>query len=66
EVAGDGAVQVTPEDAEELAEAMIGLWRDAERRAELAARGPARATHFDRERWIGRMFEIYRSLLAGA
>ena len=66
EVAGDGAVQVTPEDTEELAEAMIELWRDPDLRSVLGARGRAQAAHFSQDRWIGRMFEIYRSLLSGA
>jgi glycosyltransferase involved in cell wall biosynthesis len=66
EVAGNGAVQVTPEDAEELAEAMIALWRDPDRRSVLGAEGRTQAAQFSHERWIGRMFEIYRSLLSGA
>ncbi len=43
---------------------MIELWRDADRRADLGARGRARAADFSQDRWIGRMFEIYRSLLS--
>jgi glycosyltransferase involved in cell wall biosynthesis len=66
EVAGNGAVLITPEDAEEMAEAMIELWRDPDRRAALGACGRTQAAHFSQERWIGRMFEIYRSLLSGA
>jgi glycosyltransferase involved in cell wall biosynthesis len=63
EVAGNGAAQVSPEDTEQLAEAMIALWRDPDRRTILGAEGRTQAAQFSHERWIGRMFEIYRSLL---
>ena len=43
EVAGDAALLVDPEDADEIAEAMIRLHTDATLRAQLAARGRTRA-----------------------
>jgi glycosyltransferase involved in cell wall biosynthesis len=43
EVAGDAAWLVDPEDTEELADALVALTQDPERRADLSRRGLARA-----------------------
>ncbi|HEY2956120.1 MAG TPA: glycosyltransferase family 1 protein [Candidatus Eisenbacteria bacterium] len=66
EVVGDAAVSLDPGDVEAWAETLRGLWRDADRRATMAAASVARAQRFTRDRWIARMLEIYRVLLAGA
>ena len=50
EVAGDAAWLVDPEDTEELADALVALTLDRERRAELSRRGLARAAKFT---WVG-------------
>ncbi|MBI5710195.1 MAG: glycosyltransferase family 4 protein [Candidatus Eisenbacteria bacterium] len=64
EVAAGGAALVDPGDVDALATAMIALWRDPDHRAALGAAGVARAAAFGRDRWVERMFEVYRALLA--
>jgi glycosyltransferase involved in cell wall biosynthesis len=59
EVVGDAGVTVNPTDTQALAAAMVSLLNDAERRAELAARGLARAKLFSWERAAGEMLKIY-------
>jgi glycosyltransferase involved in cell wall biosynthesis len=66
EVVGEGAIQVDPTDVAAMCDAMMELWRDPRRRAELGAAGIERSKAFSPERWIRRMFEIYRSLLAAS
>jgi glycosyltransferase involved in cell wall biosynthesis len=57
-------VAVPATDADALADAMLRLWRDPAHRAAVAAGGPARARDYAFPRWAGRIFELYRSLLA--
>jgi len=45
-VAGDAALQVDPENEDELATALVRIGSDAKLRADLAARGRARAARF--------------------
>ena len=66
EVVADGAARVDPLDEEAIAAELIALWRDGARREALAARGRQRAAHFTPERWLARMFEIYREELSRA
>ena len=66
EVVGEAARRVDPGDASALGATLVALWRDESARAELAARGPAQAARFPMERWVSRMFAIYREMLAGA
>jgi glycosyltransferase involved in cell wall biosynthesis len=66
EVVGEAARRVDPDDAGALGATLVALWRDENARAELAARGPAQAARFPMDRWVSRMFAIYREMLAGA
>jgi glycosyltransferase involved in cell wall biosynthesis len=66
EVVGEAARRVDPDDAGALGATLVALWRDEHARAELAARGPAQAARFPMDRWVSRMFAIYREMLAGA
>jgi glycosyltransferase involved in cell wall biosynthesis len=66
EVVGDAARLVDPEQAGALGAALVALWRDESARARLSSRGPAQAARFTAERWISRMFGIYREMLAGS
>ena len=65
EVCGDAAVQVNPESEEELAAALRDLAGDEDRRADLAARGRARAREFPWSRAVDETWAVYRELLAG-
>lgn len=67
EILGDGAfgVLTPPGDAEALAAAVGGLLDDAERRSELAERGPRRAGEFTPEAAARRWDAVLRGVLAG-
>jgi glycosyltransferase involved in cell wall biosynthesis len=64
EVVGSAGVLVDPADRDALAEALISLWHDPERRQSLSAAGIARARAFDRAAFAERMLAIYREVLA--
>ena len=66
EVVGDAGLLVEPEDLNGLAAAMLSLHNDASRRAELVARGLARAREFSWERFIGETLAAYRCALTSA
>jgi glycosyltransferase involved in cell wall biosynthesis len=63
EVCGDAAELVDPQDEEELASVLIRLAADETRRAELAARGFARAKQFQWEKAVADTLAVYRELL---
>jgi glycosyltransferase involved in cell wall biosynthesis len=66
ELGGDACVPVSLGDPDALAGAMIALWREPERRAAVAGRGPARAAPYAFDRWVERIFALYRRELAAA
>lgn len=57
-------VAVPATDATAMADAFVRLWRDPAHRAAVAAGGPARAREYAFPRWAGRIFTLYRELLA--
>ena len=63
EVAGDAAMLVDPESAEELARALRDLTEREELRRELASRGADRARLFTWEKAVEQTWNIYRELL---
>ena len=63
EVAGEAALLVSPESAEELAGAMARLLADAALQADLRVRGLARARLFTWEETARRTVEVYRRAL---
>lgn len=63
EVMGDAALYVDPEDVSALAAALTRLWEDESLRADLRARGLARARQFSWDRTARLTIEVYRSLL---
>lgn len=65
EVVGDAALLIDPYEPEAISDAMQRVLSDAGLRADLRARGLARARHFSWERSIGRVREIYQEVLAG-
>jgi glycosyltransferase involved in cell wall biosynthesis len=66
EIAGEGAMLFDPHDPEELAEAMSVLLGDKKRRAELAARGLARAQLFSWEKTILQTQQVYEAVMQSA
>ncbi len=62
EVAGDAAVLVNPEDAEELADAIFRVLEDSVLRARLKERGFERAKQFTWERAAQRTVAVYREI----
>ncbi len=65
EVVGDAALLIDPYEPEAISDAMQRVLSDAGLRADLRARGLARARHFSWERSISRVREIYQEVLAG-
>jgi len=64
---GEGCSVVVPAgEEEELAEALIALWKDPGLRARVAAPGPARAAGYAFDRWAARIFALYRRELEAA
>jgi glycosyltransferase involved in cell wall biosynthesis len=63
EVMGDAALYVDPEDVSALTAALRRIWGDAALRADLRARGLARATMFSWDRTARLTLEVYRSVL---
>ncbi|HVN05417.1 MAG TPA: glycosyltransferase family 1 protein [Bryobacteraceae bacterium] len=62
EVAGDAAWMVNPEDTAALAAALVELTRDAERWADLSARGLVRAAGFTWEDAVAKTWAVYQEL----
>jgi glycosyltransferase involved in cell wall biosynthesis len=60
EAAGDAAVYVDPRDPDDIAAAMARLLDDPELRADLSARGRARAATFTWERALAPVLRAYR------
>ena len=65
EVAGDAAILVNPEDADELADAILRVLADHTLQAELKARGFKRAKQFTWEQAARRTLALYRELCSG-
>jgi glycosyltransferase involved in cell wall biosynthesis len=65
EVSGDAAWLVDPEDTGKLADALMALTRDPERRAELSRRGLARAGKFTWAEAVEKTWQIYSELAVG-
>ena len=65
ETVGDAAELADPDDAEAWFEAAKRLIEDAERRAELAAKGIARARHYSWERMVEGTLAAYRAFAGG-
>jgi glycosyltransferase involved in cell wall biosynthesis len=63
EVMGDAALFVDPEDVSELATALVRMWHDDTLRADLRARGLARARQFSWDRTARLTIDVYRSVL---
>ena len=62
ETAGDDALLVDPTDVAAIAEALAGMLTDAGLRADLAARGAARAARYSWERTARATLEAYREV----
>jgi glycosyltransferase involved in cell wall biosynthesis len=65
EIAEGAAWLVDPASEEALADALIALWREPDRRADLGARGLERAARFGRDAFFARLFAVYRELSGG-
>lgn len=63
EVAGDAAIQVNPDQAEEMASAICTLLRDPDARDQRICRGIAQARRFSWERCAREHAELYRELV---
>ena len=63
EIAGEAALLVDPYDVEAMARAIRRLDEDADLRAELSAKGKARASEFSPRRYEERVATLYRRLL---
>lgn len=63
EVVGDAGVLVDPGDGDALAQAMLDVYRDPARRAELAALARARAREFTWDRFAAETVAAYRAAL---
>jgi alpha-1,3-rhamnosyl/mannosyltransferase len=66
EVVGDAALLVDPEDVQALAGAIERIWRDHALRADLRARGLARAREFSWHRTARLTLDVYRDVLETA
>jgi glycosyltransferase involved in cell wall biosynthesis len=64
EVAGDAAISVNPEDAEELTAALRSLTEDEGLRQAWVEKGKARLANFSWERAASQTWDIYRRMLA--
>ena len=63
EVAGDAAWLVNPENTEELANALVELTRNPDRRAELSRLGLRRAAQFSWDQAVEQTWQVYCELL---
>jgi glycosyltransferase involved in cell wall biosynthesis len=64
EVVGDAALFVSPDDVDGLAAALHRVWHDEALRADLRARGIARAREFSWERTARMTLDAYRAALS--
>ena len=60
EIGGDAAIYVPPLEAEQWADAIMALWDDQDRRAELGRMGMARAQQFSWNRAARETLKVYR------
>jgi colanic acid biosynthesis glycosyl transferase WcaI len=59
-----GGVLVPPDDPDSLADAILDLWRNAERRRALGAAAYAEVRkHYSAERMLEATLEVYRALV---
>jgi glycosyltransferase involved in cell wall biosynthesis len=65
EVVGDAGLLVPPGSAESLAAALVRLWTEPQRAAELAQRGLERARRFTWDAAAAGLEEVFREALAG-
>lgn len=65
EVAGEAAELVDPHSEKQIAEAMLALLQNPERRAELSARGMEQAARFSWQRTARETVEVYERVLSG-
>ena len=63
EVVGDAALYVDPTDVDAIAAGLTRIWRDDALRADLTARGLARARQFSWDRTARETLEVYRTVL---
>lgn len=63
EVVGDAGLMIDPRDGDALAQAILDVYRDSDARADLAARGRARARQFTWERYARQTVDAYRAAL---
>jgi glycosyltransferase involved in cell wall biosynthesis len=63
EVVGDAALVVNPEEVPAMAAALARIWNDEALRADLRARGLARASGFTWERTARLTLDVYRAVL---
>jgi glycosyltransferase involved in cell wall biosynthesis len=63
EIAGGAAVEIDPDDASELAEAMAGVLSDRQLQQQLRQQGLARAAEFSWERCARETLAVYRHVL---
>jgi len=63
EVVGDAGLLVDPQDGAALCQAMLALYEDADRRAELSSRAVARAGRFSWERCAHETVAAYRQAI---
>ena len=66
EVMGDAALFVDPQDVGAIASGLTRLWREDALRADLRARGLARAREFSWDRTARLMLDVYRDVLETA
>jgi len=59
EVAGEAAVLVDPTSTDQLRESLVSLWRDSDRRRELAAQGGRQASRFTWKRTAEQTLSVY-------
>jgi glycosyltransferase involved in cell wall biosynthesis len=62
-VAGEAAWLVNPESTEELANALVELTRNPDRRAALSRLGLQRAAQFSWDQAVEQTWQVYRELL---
>ena len=65
EVVGDAGIQVSPTDADALADALLRVLNDAELRDEMRERGLRQARRFSWHETAERTLAVYREAAAG-
>jgi glycosyltransferase involved in cell wall biosynthesis len=64
EVVGDAALLIDPYDPDSIADALARVFEDSSLRADLSARGLARAREFSWERSVRQVRDLYAQVLA--